>query len=180
MIRFVNSNISITFGPLVILQGYGMSYPSLGIQEPNQAVCYWVHILCTLEAFFGVIYSGTCGAIIFGKIVRIRSLAPAIFSDPMTVRYGAGVMDRNDNIITPNSRIPCPVLTFRLVNLHADRPGGELVDAHINVLAISYDHDTEEHGDTYELDVKSVYNKRLSINKRSSSFFRQSGSNPSS
>lgn len=74
--------------------------------------------------------------------MRIQSLAPVTFSDPITVRYGTGVrMKRNGNHMqmyneTDDDKIPCPILTFRLANLHSDKAGGEIVDSQINVLAI--------------------------------------------
>lgn len=114
--------------------GFGAIYPSLGVEKKEQNVCYLLHFLCTFEAFVGVIWAGTCGAIIFGKVVRIRSLAPIFFSDPLTIRYGTGVIRENEEL--PDGKIPCPVLTFRLANLHNDRAGGELVDSRINVLAM--------------------------------------------
>ena len=115
-------------------KGFGHTYPSLGEEEANQSKCFVLHIFCTFEAFVGVIFASFCGAIIFGKVVRIRSLAPIFFSDPITVRYGSGLTGNQD--ISQCNRLPCPILTFRLVNLHNSRPGGELVDAQINVLGI--------------------------------------------
>lgn len=44
-----------------------------------------------MEAFIGVLYSGFCGAVLFGKVLRIQSHAQVIFSDPLVIRYGSGV-----------------------------------------------------------------------------------------
>jgi len=90
-------------------------------------------LFCTFEAFVGVIWAGFSGAIIFSKVVKIRSLAPIFFSDPITIRYGTGISESQN---VPEGKLPFPVLTFRLVNLHNDRAGGELVDSRINVLAM--------------------------------------------
>jgi len=115
--------------------GYGHTYPSKSTEEPNQAECFWLHILCSFESVIGVLFAGICGAIIFSKVTRIQSLAPIVFSDPITVRYGLGLIDELEDEI-PDGKIPCPILTFQLANLHSDRVGGEVVDSLINVMGI--------------------------------------------
>lgn len=71
--------------------GYGSTYPALGYQNHNPSHCLFINMICLMEAFVGVLYSGFCGAILFGKVVRIQSHAHVIFSDPMVIRYGSGV-----------------------------------------------------------------------------------------
>lgn len=119
---------------------------------------YFRIIACTVESlntytsnitflfivFAGVLWSGICGAVIFSKVVRLTAMAPVAFSDPITVRYGTGVLPPSSDHETENkndlekqkTRYLCPILTFRLVNLHSDRKMGEIVDASINVVAI--------------------------------------------
>lgn len=94
----------------------------------------------------GVLYSGFCGAILFGKVLRIQSHAQVIFSDPIVIRYGSGVADmgsydnaqesddEGENAGKPK-KIPCPVLEFRIVNRLFSEAGGEIMDATLNVVA---------------------------------------------
>lgn len=94
----------------------------------------------------GVLYSGFCGAILFGKVLRIQSHAQVIFSDPIVIRYGSGVAEGNENGDGADSdddldhngkpkKIPCPVLEFRIVNRLFNEAGGEIMDATLNVVA---------------------------------------------
>jgi hypothetical protein len=114
-----------------------------------------------VESFFGVLYAGFAGAVIFGKIKRILSKAKVVWSDPIVVRYGSGVVIENkDNddgkkgsmkagILENNhtsskedeedddddTQLPCPILEFRVVNQWYDRQGAELANASITVWA---------------------------------------------
>jgi hypothetical protein len=95
-----------------------------------------------MESLLGVLYSGFCGAILFGKVLRIQSHAQVVFSDPIVVRYGAGVADGADDCHSPDEERPagpgshpCPVLEFRIVNRLFNEPGGEIMDATLNVVA---------------------------------------------
>ena len=45
-----------------------------------------------VESFFGVLYAGFAGAVMFGKITRILSKAKVVWSDPLVVHYGLGVV----------------------------------------------------------------------------------------
>ena len=127
--------------------GYGSTYPALGHEHSNPSKCVYITAVCSLEAFFGVLYSGFCGAILFGKVLRIQSHAQVLFSDPIVIRFGDGVDSRDDDSSTdeddPESvqstankkKIPCPVLEFRVVNRLHNEIGGELMDASLNVVA---------------------------------------------
>ena len=46
----------------------------------------------TLEAFVGVLFASFVGAIVFAKVSRAQSFAQVLFSDPIVIRYGSGVM----------------------------------------------------------------------------------------
>lgn len=87
----------------------------------------------------GVLYSGLCGAVLFGKVLRIQSHAQVIFSDAIVIRYGSGIQEHCDDdseyYIPNDNKIPCPVLEFRIVNRLFDEPGGEIMDASLNVVA---------------------------------------------
>eukprot|EP00547_Thalassionema_nitzschioides_P006460 CAMPEP_0194202110 /NCGR_PEP_ID=MMETSP0156-20130528/2215_1 /TAXON_ID=33649 /ORGANISM="Thalassionema nitzschioides, Strain L26-B" /LENGTH=541 /DNA_ID=CAMNT_0038927503 /DNA_START=23 /DNA_END=1644 /DNA_ORIENTATION=- len=135
--------------------GYGSTYPALGHENENSTNCLLITAICSLESFIGVLYSGFCGAILFGKILRIQSHAQVIFSDPIVIRYGSGVDSQpdNDNVYDDLSeknndeprkqQIPCPVLEFRIVNRLFNEVGGEIIDATLNAVA-SIDADDNE------------------------------------
>ena len=89
-----------------------------------------------------MLYSGFCGAILFGKVLRIQSHAQVIFSDPLLIRYGSGIENpepRDSGIAgssdDENAFIPLPVLEFRIVNRLFNEVGGEIMDAVLNVVA---------------------------------------------
>jgi hypothetical protein len=122
--------------------GYGSAYPALGYQNNSRTNCFFINFICSLEALIGVLYSGFCGAILFGKVLRIQSHAQVIFSDPLLIRYGCGVENpeapdssmANSNE-DENAFIPLPVLEFRIVNRLFNEVGGEIMDAVLNVVA---------------------------------------------
>lgn len=122
--------------------GYGSTYPALGYQNTSPTNCFFINFICSLEALLGVLYSGFCGAILFGKVLRIQSHAQVIFSDPLLIRYGNGVMSEasaaaDESVDSDDERlnIPCPVLEFRIVNRLFNEVGGEIMDASLNVVA---------------------------------------------
>ena len=123
--------------------GYGSTYPALGHENNDRTNCLFITVVCSLESFLGVLYSGFCGAILFGKVLRIQSHAQVIFSDPIVIRYGSGVQragivadssDEDDGDVGVQ-KIPCPVLEFRVVNRLFNEVGGEIMDATLNVVA---------------------------------------------
>eukprot|EP00550_Attheya_septentrionalis_P007911 CAMPEP_0198289650 /NCGR_PEP_ID=MMETSP1449-20131203/7763_1 /TAXON_ID=420275 /ORGANISM="Attheya septentrionalis, Strain CCMP2084" /LENGTH=568 /DNA_ID=CAMNT_0043988013 /DNA_START=105 /DNA_END=1811 /DNA_ORIENTATION=- len=126
--------------------GYGSTYPALGNENENSNNCMFITLICSLEAFIGVLYSGFCGAILFGKVLRIQSHAQVLFSDPIVIRYGGGVEtfeDDDDDFESGipggkedrQKKIPCPVLEFRVVNRLFNEVGGEIMDATLNCVA---------------------------------------------
>lgn len=131
------------FSPLSTLQfalswttfstvGYGSTYPALGYQNNNPTNCFFINFICSLESLLGVLYSGFCGAILFGKVLRIQSQAQVIFSDPILIRYGPGLFD---GIEEESEGAACPILEFRVVNRLFSEAGGEIMDATLNVVA---------------------------------------------
>lgn len=120
--------------------GYGSTYPALGHENDNPTNCLFITAVCSLESFIGVLYSGFCGAILFGKVLRIQSHAQVIFSDPIVIRYGSGVENHNDEEEeeyeggNQKKKIMCPVLEFRIVNRLFNEVGGEIMDATLNVV----------------------------------------------
>jgi hypothetical protein len=89
------------------------------------------------------LYSGFCGAILFGKVLRIQSHAQVIFSDPVVIRYASGVVENQEfGVGKPleydgdeKPKQACPVLEFRIVNRLFNEIGGEIMDATLNVVA---------------------------------------------
>jgi len=119
--------------------GYGSTYPALSHENDSPSNCFFITFICSLESFLGVLYSGFCGAILFGKVLRIQSHAQVIFSDPIVVRYGSGMQEHCDeddgDDEMSDSKIPCPVLEFCIINRLFGEPGGEIIDASLNVVA---------------------------------------------
>jgi Ion channel len=127
--------------------GYGSVYPALGHQNDSKGNCMHITIICSLEAFVGVLYSGFCGAILFGKVLRLQSRAHVLFSDPMVIRFGLGVHSNSEYKTSDIGRnlIPCPILEFRLLNKLFSDVGGEIIDATLNVVASIDAYDDELH-----------------------------------
>ncbi|GAX10050.1 hypothetical protein FisN_25Lh099 [Fistulifera solaris] len=124
--------------------GYGTTNTALSHNHSNMFKCFWVDFVCSVEALLGIIYSGFCGAILFGKILRVQSSAQVIFSDPLLIRYGAGLTTEFEAMAgesTDNDKSPCPMLEFRIVNKLYGDIGGEIMDATLNVVAsVGKDH----------------------------------------
>lgn len=119
-----------------LLQGYGLVYAGISTNEHEVRKCTGVTILLSLEAYLGMLYAAFSGAIFMAKVARVQCHAHVEFSDPIVIRYGNGVYDAADRPDGEDAhQIPCPVLEFRLVNLMSVIPGGELIDASINIVA---------------------------------------------
>mmetsp|Transcript_14503 Transcript_14503/g.35164 ORF Transcript_14503/g.35164 Transcript_14503/m.35164 type:complete len:730 (+) Transcript_14503:96-2285(+) len=136
--------------------GYGSTYPALGHENDNPTNCLFITFICSLESFLGVLYSGFCGAILFGKVLRIQSHAQVIFSDPIVIRYGSGMHGDSDTVSndeeTGAKQIPCPVLEFRVINRLYGETGGEIMDATLTVVA-NIDADDADPGLEDELEI---------------------------
>jgi hypothetical protein len=94
-------------------------------------------MLTATEAFFGVLYAGFAGAVIFGKVARVQSFARIIWSDSVVIKYGSGVAVEEDAATEDEDagKLPCPVLEFRVANQSFDQEGGEIVNATVTVWA---------------------------------------------
>lgn len=66
-----------------------MTYPStstnLGDTHPRE--CTWTVLLCTSEAFLGLLFAGMCAAILYGKVNRTQSHANILFSNAVCIQY---------------------------------------------------------------------------------------------
>jgi len=126
-------------------QGYGLINSGLSTNEQNIHKCTGITILVVCEAFIGILFASMCGAIMVAKVSRIQSYAQVVFSDPIVIRYGHGVLHHEDGMSEADDastcasgemeQIPCPILEFRLLNRLSGTPGGELIDATINIVA---------------------------------------------
>lgn len=141
--------------------GYGVIYPNIASQESR---CIGINILMALESFVGVLFGGLTGAIIFGKVARVQSIAQVLFSHPICVRYGYGVSppkikkskkagesdddDDNDDDepdeTAATKNLPCPILEFRLLNELSNDDGGEIMNATIHVVGTTLAAESEE------------------------------------
>lgn len=113
--------------------GYGLVYPNVSIEAKGS--CYAVNALTALEAFTGVLYAATAGALLFGKVARSQSSASVQFSDPIVVRYGTGLHPKEDEEVPSVNEIPCPVMEFRMINSLHYRTGGEIINCSVNCVA---------------------------------------------
>jgi len=122
-------------------------FPAVGSYEKTRR-CFGIQFICSLEALVGVLFAGFCGAILYGKVSRVQSIARVLFSDPIVIRYGDGVeadldpdqsfnaeCDDEESPVHDKNRIPCPVLEFRIINLQNSVSGGEIIDASLNCVA---------------------------------------------
>lgn len=137
--------------------GYGQIYPKV------TAECGLSNFFTSIESFFGVLYAGFVGAIVFGKVQNVYSHAAVIFSDICVIRYGAGIMDIADDLDDsieedagapvesepspmkkePSARssglkktLPCPILLFRIANEKANSKFGNIVNLELDVVGV--------------------------------------------
>ena len=103
--------------------------------------CSGVVLLCTFEAFLGLIYAGMCAAILFGKVNRVQSHAHLSFANAVCLQYeevdnnlfvdddasdsdcdGSDTLEeeKKENVKSNSSFVEqmsdCPVLKFQVVN----------------------------------------------------------------
>jgi hypothetical protein len=113
-----------------------------GVTMPSE--CGWIQFILTIESFVGVLFSGFCGAILFGKITRMQSQAQVVFSDPLVIRYGNGLRCPSEEDSSSSDdeknrdsleKIPCPIVEFRIINKKGNVFGGEIVDASITCVS---------------------------------------------
>lgn len=141
--------------------GYGAIYVATGVDYNKQEDCTLIQFLCIVESFFGLIFSGMCTAIMFGKIGRIQSHAQVKFSEAICVVFAKKKNDGHqcnycdvnrkkvigndkDNIPqdSPTSILACPELRIQMVNKLFNDTGGEIFDASLKLLAT---HDPDGH-----------------------------------
>jgi len=136
--------------------GYGLVYPGTTATMENSTflTCTGMSIITTMEAFFGILFSGFWGAIWFAKVTRVQSFAQVSFSEAVVVKYGTGVTGVVENAeyeensseeeieakmasgeLYKQSKLPCPIFEFRIANRLHRQKGGEIIDACINIVA---------------------------------------------
>jgi hypothetical protein len=171
--------------------GYGSTYPSLSTEHDHRGDprCTFISFLTSFEAFVGVMYVGFTGGIIFAKVTRITQRAKVQFSDPLLVKFGAGVdagmgLDDNSQEIQRGEDLnenntddleanavetakqakcpsPFPVLEFRLANELHNIAAGEVIGSQVNaVVVIEGQQDGEQVGDALAKQIKAERLKR--------------------
>jgi len=167
--------------------GYGLVYPSTSSVYGDVSKCTGITILTTLESFVGILYASFCGAIMFAKVTRIASFAQVTFSDPIVIRYGKGIAaeeeeeevkaggDAGNSKEFELSKLPCPLLEFRVVNRLAGQLGGEIIDATMNIVASIDEKQAEDMGGASTMrrkgGKKGKRRRRVANRRRSSSNF---------
>eukprot|EP00522_Entomoneis_paludosa_P001619 CAMPEP_0172472712 /NCGR_PEP_ID=MMETSP1065-20121228/68484_1 /TAXON_ID=265537 /ORGANISM="Amphiprora paludosa, Strain CCMP125" /LENGTH=719 /DNA_ID=CAMNT_0013230869 /DNA_START=30 /DNA_END=2189 /DNA_ORIENTATION=+ len=158
--------------------GYGIIAPGLSsTTEGNR--CVGLNILMAFESFVGVLFASVTGAIVFAKIGRIQSIASIVFSDPIVVKYGEGLLEGADDgddeededelrESMQGSRIPCPALEFRIMNTMWGVNDGEIMNAAVNLVVSRLEHPD---------DVDRELNK-LHQEKKGTSGYRSLSSSP--
>mmetsp|Transcript_1432 Transcript_1432/g.2124 ORF Transcript_1432/g.2124 Transcript_1432/m.2124 type:complete len:599 (-) Transcript_1432:326-2122(-) len=126
--------------------GYGLIFPSTSANYSKVHKCGGIFVLCTLESFIGILFNSFCGAIVYGKVARLRSHAQVLFSDAVVVRYGNGVRIGKEDDVSDNGearddqgnddKLHLPVLEFRIANKLCNARGGEIMDCSMNIVAI--------------------------------------------
>jgi hypothetical protein len=149
--------------------GYGTTYPALGFQNSNPMNCIVVNLICCLESLSGALFAGFCGAILFGKVLRIQSDAQVIFSDPIVIRFGPGLqhdsytdVDEDTNAVT-TKKLPCPVLEFRIINRLFKEAGGEILDASLSVVANVDENEMKDDATLNESVQESVFHRESQV-----------------
>jgi len=134
--------------------GYGLVYPGTSATLPEDfniaKHCTGMTIVTTLEAFVGILFSAFWGAVLFAKVTRVASHAQISFSKVAIIKYGKGATGTAENEYEyipsddecedmesgyKKSRLPLPILEFRIANRLNHRRGGEIIDATINIVA---------------------------------------------
>ena len=64
---------------------YTSTSSNLGDTLPRE--CTWTVLLCTSEAFLGLLFAGMCAAILYGKVNRTQSHANILFSNAVCIQY---------------------------------------------------------------------------------------------
>lgn len=109
--------------------GYGNVAPQTQSALNSHArECALIGFVISIEAFIGILYAGFSGAILFTKLISMQSVAPVQFSEPICIEL------HQDG---PSKEHPCPVVTFKIVNMLGNTNGGELVDASLNCFVVT-------------------------------------------
>lgn len=132
------------------------------------------------ESFVGVLFGGFASAVIIGKMTRFLSMAHVVFSDKICIKFGTAAVldaddddddvtnvelsdpttgDDDDDRVSPtaaDSQHPFPVLEFRMINLLSKERGGEILNAHVTVVASVLFNDCESKRHVESLQVRDT------------------------
>lgn len=130
--------------------GYGHIYPSLSQQEEWKE-CAGLISITSFESFFGVIYAGSCGALLFARIIRASTEAQVVYSEAITISNTDDspiltevhsneedefhdTKEDEEGIAQCSPEFSCPIMTIRILNKFANDPdAGVLIDAEARV-----------------------------------------------
>jgi|EP01083_Nonionella_stella_P002247 hypothetical protein len=119
--------------------GYGHVSPTLNFQ------CIGLELLCSIEAFVGLLYVAFCGSIVFAKIVLLHSRARVTFSSILCLEYDNTKRTQSDDQNKKNQyqiherRESYPFIEFRIVNDDANNPKRSAIfDASVQCVLITY------------------------------------------
>lgn len=135
--------------------GYGHAYPQVG----ESGRCAFLNILCSIESFIGVLFAGSVGAVLFGKVQTIYTKPMLKFSDFCCVKYGTGTHEdesddefEEDEPVEPElsesltqgsftkqskgKRFTFPMVVFRIANELYDVKNGEIINLSVNGVAV--------------------------------------------
>jgi len=130
--------------------GYGHIYPSLSQQEEWKE-CAGLISITSFESFFGVIYAGSCGALLFARIIRASTEAQVVYSEAITISNTDDsqiltemhsneeeefhdTKEDEEGIAQCSPEFSCPIMTIRILNKFANDPdAGILIDAEARV-----------------------------------------------
>ena len=94
-----------------------------------------------VESFLGVVFGGVCVTISVMKARRAQGQATVLFSWPLVVRFGSGLLveeeyeDEKKIGAFPSSTIPCPIIEFRVVNTAYKEDRSEIMDAKVTCVS---------------------------------------------
>lgn len=69
----------------------GVIYSYGTVSPPASDGCAGLRWFLALEAFFGVMYSGFCGAVFYSKVSRLNARASLTFSSAVCLQFGGGI-----------------------------------------------------------------------------------------
>ncbi len=133
------------------------------VEHPEK--CIAINTLLMLISFFGVVYSGAAGAILYSKVEKIKGEGQVSFSDPCVVRFGSGLIPIGAEEGKHSELCPCPVLEFRILNHNHHTSMGVIANSEVHCLASVEDERTKKDGSDDEI-FAAGETKRVNLPRR--------------